>query len=79
MSYSWANIIVADTYPSYPASTSSQSNYIALNGDTIRITDTRTISSASASGNQGEICYDSNYIYVCVGSNTWKRASLASW
>lgn len=25
------------------------------------------------------ICWDSNYIYVCTETNTWKRASLSSW
>jgi len=36
-------------------------------------------SSSSDSGLAGEIRYDSNYLYVCVGSNQWKRVSLSSW
>jgi hypothetical protein len=35
--------------------------------------------SNSASGQAGQIAFDSGYIYVCVATNTWKRASLASW
>jgi hypothetical protein len=31
---------------------------------------------ANAAGIAGEICWDSNYIYVCVATNTWKRAAL---
>lgn len=35
--------------------------------------------SATASGRAGQIAYDSTYIYVCVATNTWRRATLASW
>lgn len=38
-----------------------------------------TPASASAAGQAGEICWDANYLYVCVGTNTWKRAALATW
>ena len=34
---------------------------------------------SSSSGNVGDIAYDSNYIYICVSANTWKRANLSSW
>ena len=27
----------------------------------------------------GDICWDSNYVYICVATNTWKRAALSSW
>ena len=36
-------------------------------------------SSSSASGTPGDEAYDSNYLYVCVSANTWKRVSLSSW
>ena len=35
--------------------------------------------SASSTGTAGDIAYDSNYIYVCVATNTWKRAALSTW
>jgi len=35
--------------------------------------------SASANGTAGDIRYDSNYVYICVATNTWKRAALATW
>jgi hypothetical protein len=38
-----------------------------------------TPSSATATGTKGTIVWDSNYIYVCVSTNTWKRASLNTW
>lgn len=34
---------------------------------------------SSAAGAQGEIRYDSSYIYVCTAPNTWKRAALSSY
>lgn len=40
---------------------------------------TNTPASASATGVKGEVRVDSNYIYVCVATNTWKRASLGTW
>jgi len=33
-------------------------------------------------GTAGKVAYDANYIYVCVATNTWKRAkrtNLSSW
>lgn len=30
----------------------------------------------SSIGTVGQICWDSNYIYVCTNTNTWKRATL---
>ena len=30
-------------------------------------------------GVTGQITYDSNFIYICVAPNTWKRANLAAW
>ena len=35
--------------------------------------------SASATGTTGDIAWDMNYIYVCVATDTWKRAALGTW
>lgn len=40
---------------------------------------TMTPASASSPCAAGQINWDQNYFYVCVATNTWKRASLASW
>jgi len=45
----------------------------------IRIRVARTPASAADTGNTGEICWDSSYIYVCVATNTWKRVAIATW
>lgn len=34
---------------------------------------------ATATGTTGDIAYDSNYVYVCVATNTWKRSALSTW
>jgi hypothetical protein len=47
--------------------------------NTIRLRNSRTPSSATASGNRGDICWDTNYIYVCVATNTWKRTAISGW
>jgi len=36
-------------------------------------------SSASDTGTTGTIAWDSNYIYVCVATNTWKRVAISTW
>jgi hypothetical protein len=35
--------------------------------------------SASATGVAGSLAMDSDYLYVCVATDTWKRATLATW
>lgn len=34
---------------------------------------------ASATGVAGTVVWDSSYVYVCVATNTWKRAAIATW
>ena len=38
-----------------------------------------TPASASATGVAGTIAWDSDYIYVCTATNTWKRVAIATW
>ena len=44
-----------------------------------RIASTGAPSSATDTGVAGDIRYDSNYVYIAVGTNTWKRAALTTW
>jgi hypothetical protein len=39
----------------------------------------RTPAAADATGAAGAICWDANYIYLCVATDTWKRAALTTW
>ena len=52
---------------------------IDVNSDIIRLRTPKTPASASASGNEGDICWDSNYIYVCTATDTWKRTAISTW
>ena len=50
-----------------------------INSDTMRLRTARTPASASAAGNQGDICWDSTHLYVCIATNTWRRIAHATW
>ena len=34
---------------------------------------------ASSTGTAGDIRYDADYVYICIATDTWKRAALATW
>lgn len=38
-----------------------------------------TPASAGATGTKGDIKWDSSFVYVCVATNTWKRAAISTW
>jgi hypothetical protein len=38
-----------------------------------------TPGSSAASGTTGAFAWDNDYIYVCIGTNSWRRAGLTSW
>lgn len=46
---------------------------------TLNVASTVAPALASSTGILGDIAFDSNYIYVCTATNTWKRASIATW
>jgi hypothetical protein len=54
-------------------------NDLQINGDTLVLTTSKTPSSATDTGTTGQIAWDSDYIYVCVATNTWKRVAISTW
>jgi len=50
-----------------------------INADVLRLREAKTPATAAAAGNQGDICWDDDFIYVAVDEDTWKRAALAAW
>jgi hypothetical protein len=65
-------------------------NYFSsINIKTVKFTDGTTQNTAfkwnsvpansTANGTVGQVAYDSDYVYVCVATNTWKRLSLGSY
>ena len=59
--------------------TKSPSHILDIDGDTIRLRNQRTIPSSNTFGEAGEICYDQNYIYICIATDTWRRVAISSW
>jgi hypothetical protein len=52
---------------------------VHIAGSTFRLSQSRTPASSTATGNTGEICWDSSYLYVCVATNTWRRLAHSTW
>jgi hypothetical protein len=45
----------------------------------LTVTTSNTPATSSSTGTTGQIQWDSNYVYVCIAPNTWKRANISSW
>jgi hypothetical protein len=51
---------------------------VDINGNLILCSPT-VPGSAGDTGATGQVSWDANFIYVCVATNTWKRAALSTW
>lgn len=47
--------------------------------DRITMTVPKTPASATATGAIGEVAWDTDYLYIAVGLNQWKRVALSTW
>ncbi len=52
---------------------------LEVTGDNITVASGTAPASSSDTGTQGEIRWTDSYIYICVATNTWKRAALSTW
>ena len=59
--------------------TNSPSTNLDINSNKFRVRNSKTPSSTTDTGNSGDICWDSNYIYVCTSTNNWSRSPISSW
>jgi hypothetical protein len=59
--------------------TTSPTGLLDVNDDHIRIRTAKTPASSGAAGNAGDKCWDDNFEYTCVATNTWKRVAIATW
>lgn len=59
--------------------TTAPTEKLDIDSDAIRLRAAQTPANASATGEPGTICWDANYLYICVNANTWKRVALSSW
>lgn len=51
---------------------------VGLGGGRLQLASNPPASSSSACAT-GEIAWDTNYTYVCISTNVWKRTALSSW
>lgn len=68
----------ANNYASFTVSSAGILT-LTTSANKIALGTSRTPASATAAGTAGEICWDADYLYVCVAANTWKRATLSTW
>jgi hypothetical protein len=61
------------------ATESGAINHGTLRGDKLFVHTQQTPASATAPCATGEWTADASFIYVCIATNTWKRAALAGW
>jgi|LGOV01.1.fsa_nt_gb hypothetical protein len=59
--------------------TTTPTAQLDIYSDILRLRTAKTPASAGAAGNQGDICWDADYIYVCTATNTWKRTAISTW
>ena len=59
--------------------TNSPSTNLDINSNKFRVRNSKTPSSPTDTGNSGDICWDSNYIYVCTSTNNWSRTPISAW
>ena len=59
--------------------TTTPTEALDINSDAIRIRTAQTPASAAATGTVGMVCWDSNYIYICIATDTWKRVAIGTW
>lgn len=50
-----------------------------LTGNEINIATAQTPASSTAAGTQGDVAWDTSYLYVAVATDTWKRTALSTW
>lgn len=58
--------------------TTFAANGVSIHGN-LFVSNVYIPSLANSTGTVGQITYDSGYVYICVATNTWKRANIATW
>jgi hypothetical protein len=66
-------------YGDFNANTLTFNGGVTIAANKVNVTTSKTPSSANDTGTTGDICWDADYIYVCVATNTWKRVAIATW
>jgi hypothetical protein len=76
----YSNVQVTTYLPTYSGNVTNliTSGNLAVFGN-IFVLSTYVPTLANSTGLAGQVIWDSNYIYICVATNTWKRANVAAW
>lgn len=62
----------------YDGDVGGQIDYAVSGGIADKITDDAP-AAADSTGIKGQIKFDSDYIYICINTNSWKRISYPGW
>jgi hypothetical protein len=76
---SGGNVGIGTTAPDSKLHVSSGTLKIDGTNALFSIVTSSTIVTATDACTLGDIRRDADYIYVCTATNTWKRATLATW
>lgn len=71
----YSNVQVTAYLPSYSGNVGGA---ITIGGN-LTVSNVYVPTANNSSGTKGQITYDGSYVYVCIGTNTWRRANLAAW
>jgi hypothetical protein len=76
----YSNVQVTTYLPTYSGNVANltTSGFLAVFGN-VFVANTYVPALANSTGTAGQIVWDSNYIYICVSTNTWKRSNVAAW
>jgi hypothetical protein len=73
-----ARITIEGTNGYLGINTNAPTQKLDINSDMFRLRTAKTPASAAATGDQGTIAWDTNYIYICVATDTWKRVAIST-
>ena len=71
----YSNVQVTAYLPSYSGNVGGA---ITIGGN-LTVSNVYVPTANNSVGTKGQITHDSSYVYVCIATNTWRRANLAAW
>lgn len=76
----YSNVQVATYLPTFSGNVAliGATNALIAYGN-LYVGNTYVPTTAGSEGVAGQTVWDSDYVYICVATNTWKRANIATW
>ena len=72
-------VVLVNSVGNVGIGTTEPTALLDINSDILRLRTAKTPATAAAAGNVGDICWDANYLYICVAASSWKRAAITTW